>query len=200
MSDRANAIHHGLGLTWVESMGGPLIVVPVSALHEWGGCTEDGVIVGGTDEPDDYDRACAVEEYAEVISLGDARTASALVLGDEPATTCYRPEQRIFLRWLAADSDAELLAAAEALLSDPATPWEDCGVWETDGPAVLMDSAEAGKDLGVPYPDGRGQPEEAPVVVPAGRWEVRAYHKTGEFPWVGVVQRLPAATQPRPTA
>ncbi|MCX5308157.1 immunity 21 family protein [Streptomyces sp. NBC_00160] len=199
MSNSDNATRHRLGLTWVPSMGGPLIVVPVSALYQWGGCTEDGVIVGGTDQPDDYDRACAVEEYAEVISLGDAHTASALVLGDEPATTCYLPERRTFLRWLAADSDAELLAAAEAVLSDPATPWEKCGVWETDGPAVLMDSAEAGEDLGVPYPDGRGQPAEAPVPVPAGRWEVRAFHKTGEFPWVGVVQLLPADAQPTPT-
>ncbi|MEV5177504.1 Imm21 family immunity protein [Streptomyces flaveolus] len=70
-------------------------------------------------------------------------------------------------RWAAADSDTELLAA-EAVLSDPATPWKECGVWETDGPAVLMDSAEAGKDLGVPYPDGRGQPDEAPRPVPVG--------------------------------
>ncbi|WP_323139645.1 Imm21 family immunity protein [Streptomyces sp. NBC_01443] len=122
------------------------------------------------------------------------------MLGDEPATTCYLPEQRIFLRWLAADSDTELLAAAEAVLSDPATPWEECGVWETDGPAVLMDSAEAGKDVGVRYPDGRGQPDEAPVAVAAGRWEVRACHKTGEFPWVGIVPLLPAVAQPRPTA
>ncbi|MFB6862840.1 Imm21 family immunity protein [Streptomyces virginiae] len=137
----------------------------------------------------------AVEESAEVISLGDTRTASVLVLGDEPATTCYLPEQRIFLRWLAADSDAELLAAAAAVLSDPATPWEECGVWETDGPAVLMDSAEAGQDLGVAYADGRGKPAEAPVPVPAGRWEVRAFHKTGEFPWGGIVHFLPADAQ-----
>ncbi|MDT0466630.1 Imm21 family immunity protein [Streptomyces gibsoniae] len=195
MSDSNSAVRDRLGLTWVQSMGGPLIVVPMSALHQWGGCTEDGVIVDGSDQPDDYDRACAVEEYAEVMSLGGTGTTSApvLVLGDEPATTCYLPEQRIFLRWLAADSDTRLLAAAEAVLSDPATPWEECGVWETDGPAVLMDSAEAGNDLGVPYPDGRGQPEEAPVPVPAGRWRVRAFHKTDEFPWVGVVQLLPEA-------
>ncbi|MER5728929.1 Imm21 family immunity protein [Streptomyces sp. NPDC002138] len=192
MSNSDNAIRHRLDLTWVPSMGGPLIVLPVSALHQWGGCTEDGVMVGGTDQLDDYDRACAVEEHAEVISLGDTRTASVLVLGDEPATTCYLAEQRIFLRWLAADSGPELLAAAEAVLSDPATPWEKCGVWETDGPAVLMDSAEAGEDLGVPYPDGRGKPAEAPVPVPAGRWEVRAFHKTGDFPGVGIVQLLAA--------
>ncbi|MFJ1796905.1 Imm21 family immunity protein [Kitasatospora griseola] len=31
---------------------------------------------------------------------------------DEPAATCYLPEQRAFVRWLAADSDAEFASAA----------------------------------------------------------------------------------------
>ncbi|ARF83053.1 hypothetical protein B6264_24880 [Kitasatospora aureofaciens] len=171
-------------------MGGPLIVVPVSALQYWGGCTEDGMIIGESDQPDDYDRACGVEGLAEVIGLRGRSDVSALVLGDEPATTCYLPEQGAFVRWLAADSDAELLAAAEAALNDPATPWEECGLWETDGPAVLMDSAEAGKNLGVPYPDGRGEPDQAPVHLPAGRWRVRAFQKTGDSPWISVVQLL----------
>lgn len=201
MSDTRNTVRMALGLTWVESMGGPLVVVPVSALHRWGGCTEDGVIVGGTDQPDDYDRACEVEDYAEVISLRGHGNVSALVLGDEPATTCYLPEQRVFIRWLAAGSDTELLAAAEAVLNDPATPWQECGVWQTDGPAVLMDSVEAGKDLGVPYPDGRGRPDQAPVSVPAGRWRVRAFHRWAEeSAWVGVVQLLTAADTQSATA
>ncbi|WP_246338871.1 Imm21 family immunity protein [Streptomyces lunaelactis] len=175
---------------WVQSMGGPLIVIPASALDQWGGSTEDGVIVGGTAIPDDYDRACDVEGWAGVISIGIGR--AALVLADEPATTCYLPEQNAFLRWLAADSDAELLEAARAVLDDPATDWEDCGTWETDGASVLMDSAEAGADLAVGYPDRGGLPEQALIPVPAGRWSIRAFHKTGEFPWVGVVQLLPA--------
>jgi hypothetical protein len=33
----------------------------------WGGYTEGGVILGGTDEPDDYDRACSVEEFGPVV-------------------------------------------------------------------------------------------------------------------------------------
>ncbi|MGW0671143.1 Imm21 family immunity protein [Streptomyces sp. NPDC002746] len=32
---------------WVESMGGSLIVIPVSALDAWRGCTESGMVVGG---------------------------------------------------------------------------------------------------------------------------------------------------------
>ncbi len=201
MSDTRNVVRPALDLAWVESMGGPLIVVPVSALHSWGGCTEDGVIVGGTDQSDDYDRACEVADLAEVISLGGHGDISALVLGDEPATTCYLPESRAFVRWLAADSEAELLAAAKAVLNDPATPWSECGLWETDGPAVLMDSATAGNDLGAPYPDGRGEPEQAPVPLPAGRWRVRAFHRwAGESAWVGVVQLLPEADARSTTA
>ncbi|MFD9214571.1 Imm21 family immunity protein [Streptomyces sp. NPDC059544] len=52
--------------------------------------------------------------------------------------------------------------------------WEDCGVWETDGPAVLMDSAEAGAGLAMPYPGSSRRPEQAPVAVAAGRWRIRA--------------------------
>ncbi|MFF2548473.1 Imm21 family immunity protein [Kitasatospora sp. NPDC058063] len=115
-----------------------------------------------SDQPDDYDRASGVEGLAEVIGPRGRGDVSALVLGDEPATTRYLPEQRAFMRWLAADSAAELLAAAETALNDPATPREECGLWETDGPAVLMDSAEAGTNLGMPYPDGRGEPDPSP--------------------------------------
>ncbi|MFJ1859846.1 Imm21 family immunity protein [Streptomyces anulatus] len=155
---------------WVESMGGPLIVVPVSALEAWRGCTETGVMVGDATAPDDYDRACAV---------------------DGPATSCFLPEHRAFLRWLAADSEAGLKAAAGAVLADPATEWEKCGTWSSDGPATLMDSAEAGSALDTEYPGG-GKPSQASVALPAGRWSVRATHtKADEENGVGLVQMLP---------
>ncbi|MFB7260707.1 Imm21 family immunity protein [Streptomyces nojiriensis] len=175
---------------WVESMGGPLIVVPVSALASWGGCTENGVMAGDATAPDDYDRACAVEDLAGAIPVGE-NGSQALVLADEPATSCYLPERRSFLRWLAADSEGELRAAADAALADPATVWEEYGTWVSDGPAVLMDSAEAGSDLGIEYPDG-GMPAKAAVPLPAGCWRVRATHtKVDEENWVGLVQLLP---------
>jgi hypothetical protein len=158
-------------------------------VDQWGGCTEGGVIVGGTANPDDYDRACDVEGWAGVISVGSG--ASGLVLGDEPAKTCYVPGPNAFLRWLAADSEAELMDAATGVMNDSATEWEDCGIWETDGAAVLMDAAEAGADLAVEYPDRGGFPEQAPIPVPAGRWSIRACHMTGDFPWVGIVRLLP---------
>ncbi|MFI1171035.1 Imm21 family immunity protein [Streptomyces melanogenes] len=171
----------------MESLGGPLIVVPLSVLAEWGGCSENW---GEESSPvEDYDRAGAVEGWAGLLDVG-CNGAQALVLADEPATSRYLPEQRVFIRWLAADSESELLTAAQAVLVDADAGWEDVGVWETDGPAVLMDSTTPGAELNEEYPDG-GRPEQAPVALPAGRWRVRAVHTTGEFPWVGVVQLLP---------
>ncbi|MFF9361946.1 Imm21 family immunity protein [Streptomyces griseoluteus] len=175
---------------WVESMGGPLIVIPVSALAAWHGCTETGVMAGDATAADDYDRAGAVDDLAGVITVGE-NGAQALVLADEPATSCYLPGHRAFLRWLAADSEAGLKAAAEAVLADPAIEWAECGTWVSDGPAVLMDSAEAGSELSIEYP-GRGVPDQAPVLLPAGIWRVRASHtKADEENWVGLVQLLP---------
>lgn len=171
-------------------MGGPLIVIPVSALAAWRGSTESGVMAGDATTPDDYDRACSVDDLAGVITVGE-NGAQALVLADEPATSCYLPEHRAFLRWLAADSEAGLKSAARAVLADPATPWKECGTWLSDGPATLMDSAEAGSVLDIEYPGG-GMPAQASVSVPAGLWKVRAIHtKTDEKSWVGLVQVLP---------
>ncbi|GLY98708.1 Imm21 family immunity protein [Actinoplanes sp. NBRC 103695] len=167
---------------WVSSMGGPLVVVPVSALREWQGCTPQGRILGGGEVADDYDRACAVEELAGPVPVG-GKGPQALVLGEEPATTCFLPEHRAFVRWLAADSEDELIAAARAVLDDSATSWVDCGTWVTDGPAMLLDSANAGSDL-----DSLG-PEKAAVDLPAGNWAVRAIHtQVDDETWVGVVR------------
>lgn len=171
-------------------MGGPLAAVPVSALSAWRGCTEGGSVLGDGDTPDDYDRACDVEDLAGVVAVGEGG-AQALVLADEPATSCFLAEQRVFLRWLGADSEADLVAAVEAVLADATTPWEVCGTWATDGPAVLMDSAVAGADLTVEYPGG-GRPEQAPVPLTAGVWTIRAAHiRIDGRTSVGLVQILP---------
>jgi hypothetical protein len=173
-------------------MGGPLIVVPVSPLAFWGGGTESGLMAGDATVPDDYDRACAADDLAGVIPINE-NGVQALVLADESATSCYMPQYRAFLQWLAVDSEAGLRAAVDTVLADPVTVWE-CGTWVLDGPAVLMDSAEAGSDLGVEYPGG-GMPAEASVSMPAGRWRLRATQtKVGEEKWVGLVQFLPAAS------
>ncbi len=148
------------------------------------------MVIGEGDFRDDYDRACEVEGLTGVIAVGE-EGARGLVLADEPASTCYLPDHRAFVRWLGAESEADLFAAAEAVFADPTTEWEECGVGETDGPAVLMDSVTAGSELDVEYPNGGGLPEEAPVPIGPGRWTVRAVHASpNEHTSVGVVQLL----------
>ncbi|MFD9044487.1 Imm21 family immunity protein [Streptomyces bottropensis] len=71
--------------------GGSLIVIPVFELAAWRGCTEARVMAGDATAPDDHDRACAVDDLAGVITVGE-NGAQARVLADEPATSCYLPE------------------------------------------------------------------------------------------------------------
>ena len=81
------------------------------------------------------------------------------------------------------------------MLADPFTPWEECGIWTTDGPAVLMDSVTAGIELGVEYPNGGDLPEQARVPLQSGSWMVRAVHaSTIDETSVSVIQLLPLAT------
>lgn len=78
-------------LVWVQSAGGPLIVVPESSVNAWGGVTKSGAVLGGPGGRDDYDRACEIDGLAGVITVG-ADDADAIVLADEPATTCFWQE------------------------------------------------------------------------------------------------------------
>ncbi|MFF8029244.1 Imm21 family immunity protein [Streptomyces sp. NPDC007896] len=58
---------------WIESGGGPLIVIPEASLSAWRGA--------GGDDWEDYDRACDVDGHVGLIAVGQSR---ALVLGFDP--------------------------------------------------------------------------------------------------------------------
>jgi hypothetical protein len=68
----------------------------------------------------DYGRACSVQGYVGLVGIGGQQ---ALVLGDEPASTTYLADERLFLRRAAADSEAELIAARRAV-TESARPTE----------------------------------------------------------------------------
>ncbi|MEU1151370.1 Imm21 family immunity protein, partial [Streptomyces sp. NPDC005863] len=93
----------GPSLVWVESMGGPLIVVPVSALPSWGGCTGSGLMAGDATDPDDYDRACAVDDLAGVILIdenGMQALGRVLEVGDPSGwppwnVACGQPDDEV---------------------------------------------------------------------------------------------------------
>ncbi|MBM0202538.1 HAD hydrolase-like protein [Micromonospora sp. STR1s_5] len=124
-------------LPWVDSGGGPLIVVPTTALDEW-----EGASVDDDDSWGDYGRACQVDGYAGVLDVG---ADQALVLADEPASTTYLPDRRIFVRWLYAVSEAEVVRLVPRAVE--IADWEDAGTWTTSGPAELFDSGFTGDGL-----------------------------------------------------
>ncbi|WP_346537632.1 Imm21 family immunity protein [Micromonospora sp. DPT] len=128
-------------LSWVESGGGPLIVVPASALTRWRGAPVD-FDPGDLDTWGDYGRACQIDGYAGSLNAGDDQ---AIVLGDEPASTTYLPDQRLFVRWIYADSEADVIRLIPRAVEK--AEWEEAGSWTTSGPARLFDSTLAGDEL-----------------------------------------------------
>ncbi|MFD4613102.1 immunity 21 family protein [Streptomyces sp. NPDC058451] len=159
---------------WVESEGGPLIVVPEVVLSSWSGADSD-------ESETDYDRACGVDGYAGLVAVGQSQ---ALVLGDDPASTSFLPERGLFVRWCAAESEEELLGSVDAALADAA--WEPEQLWDVPGPVVLFDSAWPGDEL---------EPENhLRVDLEPGRYSVRAtYVEPNPETWLNLVQlqRLP---------
>ncbi|GAA1279237.1 Imm21 family immunity protein [Streptomyces aureus] len=115
----------------VETEGGPCIVVPQSALPHWSG-TEG-----------DYDQACEVD-LVGVLALPDG--AEALVLGDEPLSTAYLPEDRVLVRWCYAESVEGVTDIIRAGL--PTAEWEEGPVLSTTGELVMFDAAYFGTEVG----------------------------------------------------
>jgi hypothetical protein len=109
-------------LTWIESNGGPLVVLPRALLAAWRG-TDDplpGEAIEATFRwnpggvATDYDRACDVRDYAGVIAVG---SGEALVLADEPLPTTWLPGHRggVFVRWRFGPDEACVAAILEGV-------------------------------------------------------------------------------------
>jgi hypothetical protein len=165
--------------TWVTSAGGPLLVAPQSVLPLWTGAGES--TDGPVERWADYGRACAIDGYIGVIDLGQRQ---ALVLGDEPAMTTYLPSERLFLRWVAADEEADLIDAALRAVRD-GVAWdadEDVS-WAVDGPVVMFDSAWPGSEL--------ESDNHLVVDLHPGTYRVRAAYRTDGDNWMILVQLQP---------
>jgi hypothetical protein len=116
-------------LDWMATEGGPLLVLPELLLPAWTGC-----------EGGDYGRACAVEDRLGVIPVGAGK---ALVLGDEPAQTAWRPP--VLVRWIYAGSEETVLRHLGRL---PEALFEGGGpLFEVPGPLVLFDASWPGRDV-----------------------------------------------------
>ncbi|ADD45461.1 immunity 21 family protein [Stackebrandtia nassauensis] len=155
-------------LTWVETDGGPIVVLQAATAARWSG-------VDGTDDSDDvttwgdYGRACTVDEYHGLVEFDSAQPPlTALVLGDEPQSSTYLPKHRVIARWTCADSEDQLLDMIDTRIPD--AHWQSPLHWHVSaGGLVMFDSAYALADFG---PGGCATESPLHIDLPAGPYEV----------------------------
>jgi Immunity protein 21 len=111
--------------SWIDSLGGPLMMLPASSLSKWrgsSGASEMGTgmpALGTDDGGTDYDWACAVNDLIAVRRIyGDV----ALVLNDQPLGTTWRQissREGVVARAWTADQPRPVLSRMLAGLTDP---------------------------------------------------------------------------------
>lgn len=139
-------------IVWIESNGGPLILLPKNLLMYWNGNESilPKVQDGGTDENKslndftDYDRACHLSDYINLISVGQAQ---GLVLGDMPSLTAWWPLPEInsgmLVRRIFANEDESIIHSLSHMSLDLFPPASF--VWNNvNENLILMDSAFPG--------------------------------------------------------
>ncbi|MEA9558139.1 Imm21 family immunity protein [Xanthomonas nasturtii] len=125
-------------LRWIESGGGPLVLLHAVDLPDWSGI-EPSLCDSGTT---DYARACAIDDELGLVTAGPG---CALVLGDEPdRTSLIERDEAVFivrLRWTPSE-DALLSALRNALHT---LEFAAAGIFSTrPGTHLLFDSAAPG--------------------------------------------------------
>jgi hypothetical protein len=128
-------------LKWVNSNGGPLILLGEDLLLEWSGTDLKD------EEETDYDRICEVREYAEKIQVGHGW---GIAFGDEPMSTAWMPFEDDrggdFVRWGYGPSE-EIVARHLQRISEDIFPATELYYRATCERCILFDSAYSGADF-----------------------------------------------------
>lgn len=168
---------HG-SLQWIESAGGPLILLPQASLADWSGYNPDEELSGEVTIPGttDYERACAVA-LEGLLGLVQVADIQALVLGDEPMSTAWHPTGPaggLLIRWVYGDD----INAVPSYVTDlDAVIWTLSGITltVTNQPYYLFDSAWAGQEtterLEITLTEGRYEIDTG-IAHPANRTEL----------------------------
>jgi hypothetical protein len=136
MIDDSGALHDQEELRWVESSGGPFVVLPASYAPHWLGS------MGA-----DYDAACEIDDYLGLVQIGTPRQEGvALIIADEPLTSTYLADLHCILQWQYAPSENALVSAArrsiEGLLG-----WHRGPTINFASEAIMFDAAASGISL-----------------------------------------------------
>ena len=128
---------------WIESTGGPLILIDRLFLSKWGGVRRSSDLNYGSD----YERACDTGDYAETISISGGE---ALILGDEPnrATIISRSsEEIIIVRWRWAPSEKAVQEHLEKLDDKHFENATNLRIRFQGEEAIMFDSSLSGSEL-----------------------------------------------------
>ncbi|HUQ32045.1 MAG TPA: Imm21 family immunity protein [Pyrinomonadaceae bacterium] len=135
-------MRHESSVVWIESAGGPLLLLEENLLAHWHGCFSNS-----EDTPTDYDRACDVDGDIGIIAVGSGQ---GIVLGEEPFSTAWWPLAKLgeglLVRWVYAESEAAVIRALENL---PSAAWlrTDVEFQVSNGKLLLFDAACSGSDI-----------------------------------------------------
>lgn len=120
-------------LKWIESTGGPLIMITDKSFPLWSGTLKrTSYLANKFEEADDfmdpdetdYGKACEVQDYLGEVDIGNE---FALVLGDEPLlTTALKTRDGSFIlaRWIYADDSLFVENTLKVLEIDKINHWE----------------------------------------------------------------------------
>ncbi|GGT30610.1 Imm21 family immunity protein [Streptomyces chromofuscus] len=124
-----------MDLTWVESEGGPMVVVEASLKHLWGGYTNS-----------DYEEACEVQGFAGLVRFGvPSATETALVINDIPAPTAFMGEFCAIVQWIAASSDSRFVEVVRGGIGT-VDDWVDGPMLNVTGRLAVFDAALPGAE------------------------------------------------------
>ncbi|WP_455928599.1 Imm21 family immunity protein [Pseudomonas fluorescens] len=115
---------------WIESSGGPLVVIENHLAPLWGGTNG---------HPSDFDLACDTVNYIELVST---QKVTALIMGDEPLRTiaAHSDDHTLIVRWRWAKSEQDVLKEIQNV-QFPSTYDEHLDIILPSGALTIFDSA-----------------------------------------------------------
>lgn len=134
MGTPAELPHHPT--KWIESAGGPFVIVHTASGHTWRGV-----------EGDDYDEACLVEDYLGQVEFGPAtQKVTGIVVADEPMPATFLPDLQCILQWSYAPSEQALIDGARRSFNG-IEDWHQGPVIEVHDQLIMFDATIPGNSL-----------------------------------------------------
>lgn len=123
-------------MKWINSNGGPLILSSKKSAELWSGIRGSSI----SSDKTDYERACAVSDYIEVIQCGDY---DLLVLGDEPMQSGFFSNNEIICiaRWVFCESPGVADVILKKIPNNLIRLTEDKFIKFPNGGLIIFDSA-----------------------------------------------------------